>query len=99
MHKIVREAIDPVLTSEEAGSLKLGPAAIRSLMALSLSKMAFSRRRGWLARWWLLRAFLLSPRCIIAEERWRLAAKVLLGPHVAGRDVSTFDFSGLDGAA
>lgn len=82
VYRTIREAIGPLLRDDrKEGAANIRTlAAVKSLLALSLAKTAFAARRGWLARWWFLRALLQCPLCVLSEGRWRLAAKLLLGP-------------------
>ncbi len=51
----------------------------KSLLAFALSRVAFFRRKSWLARWWLARSFIMgvNPSPILAQ--WRIMAKIVIG--------------------
>lgn len=49
-------------------------------LALSLSDLAFSRRKGLVARRWWLKALSMRPRLLLSVSLWRSAMKKLIGP-------------------
>lgn len=72
--------IQDVCANEEGGSYKGKARPSKFALAFAISKYAFSKGRGWQARWWAMRSIIISPGLFAASRTWRRASHILLGP-------------------